>query len=496
MAPKISLLKISADASLLEHEREHAAQEFIVAADAVFFKAQGLAMLAPLHKTVFGLLEELLDDWRLLRHKAEHVMRGLMTEQKAQKQQECLDAKQEYQQALQEAQSHVHTLAEGLQTWFQKHSVNYYYKEIMQILHVQKKSKKSGSWNAFVSMEMQQMNAELPPDVPKKKVHNFIKDIAAKWNSFTDEQKRLHTEEKLITLHKTHEMHDLASHNVPISMFHDTRSTLDNIDKEIKQLHAWTGIEVLMLAVHASKEHYSSPHILTMSDCVETFKFVELTLKENLFNISMRMEAYILSGVQAVVCNYVEENIHLRSEISSLILYKLKEITNAKISRMYYQNFDLHITSKYGVVIKNWPLKTLCTPSEISSCIELKLLLEAWQTNTARFYKMTHDEFEVWEMQRVEALTRNIDGDGDVTSGSAGDLSTSTLDMSAQLVTPDTTSSVGSNAALPPTPLTTNIVNTVSGGNGSVVFVTKKTHKVRKDKGIKRKKPTTPEIIS
>ncbi|KAG6859697.1 hypothetical protein C0995_005396, partial [Termitomyces sp. Mi166 len=64
MVPKISLVKISANASLLECKC--AAQEFIVAADAVFFKAQGLAMLAPLHETAFGLLEGLLDDWHLL----------------------------------------------------------------------------------------------------------------------------------------------------------------------------------------------------------------------------------------------------------------------------------------------------------------------------------------------------------------------------------------------------------------------------------------------
>ncbi|KAG6898742.1 hypothetical protein C0995_008624, partial [Termitomyces sp. Mi166 len=64
MVTKISLLKISAAASLLEHKR--AAQDFIVAADAVFTKAQGLEMLAPLHKMVFGLLEGLLDDWCLL----------------------------------------------------------------------------------------------------------------------------------------------------------------------------------------------------------------------------------------------------------------------------------------------------------------------------------------------------------------------------------------------------------------------------------------------
>ncbi|KAG6858523.1 hypothetical protein C0995_015954, partial [Termitomyces sp. Mi166 len=65
MAPKISLLHVTADSSLLE--RKCAAQEFITAADAVFFKAQGLAALVPLHKTAFGLLEGLLDNWQLLK---------------------------------------------------------------------------------------------------------------------------------------------------------------------------------------------------------------------------------------------------------------------------------------------------------------------------------------------------------------------------------------------------------------------------------------------
>ncbi|KAG6880565.1 hypothetical protein C0995_005907, partial [Termitomyces sp. Mi166 len=64
MAPKISLLNVSSDACLLEHEL--AAQKFIVATDAVFLKAQGLATLVPLHETAFGLLEGLLDDWRQL----------------------------------------------------------------------------------------------------------------------------------------------------------------------------------------------------------------------------------------------------------------------------------------------------------------------------------------------------------------------------------------------------------------------------------------------
>ncbi|KAG6858481.1 hypothetical protein C0995_016271, partial [Termitomyces sp. Mi166 len=64
MAPKILLLTVSPDTCLLE--REYATQKFIVAANAVFLKAQGLATLVPLHKTAFGLLEGLLDDWHQL----------------------------------------------------------------------------------------------------------------------------------------------------------------------------------------------------------------------------------------------------------------------------------------------------------------------------------------------------------------------------------------------------------------------------------------------
>ncbi|KAG6870389.1 hypothetical protein C0995_013329, partial [Termitomyces sp. Mi166 len=64
MAPKILLLNVFPDACLLECE--YAAQKFIVAADTVFLKAQGLVTLAPLHETAFGLLEGLLDNWRQL----------------------------------------------------------------------------------------------------------------------------------------------------------------------------------------------------------------------------------------------------------------------------------------------------------------------------------------------------------------------------------------------------------------------------------------------
>ncbi|KAG6875652.1 hypothetical protein C0992_002942 [Termitomyces sp. T32_za158] len=423
--------------------------------------------------------------------RSQHIIHRLTTEQKARRRQERADGKATYQQALKEAQDQVHVLAEGLQVQFQKHSVNYYYEEIMQMSRLQKKRKKSGTWNAFVSIETQQMNAELPPGATKKKVHDFVGEIAAKWKLLTDDEKTQLTEEKVVALQDTRKMQDLASHNVPISAFHDTRITLDNINKEVRRLHARTGIEVLMLAVRSNKEHYNTPHLLATSEQVKTF--VELTLKENLFDITTRMEAYMLSGVQAVVQNYAEENAHLHSEISLLIMYKLKEVTSAKISRMYYNNFDVHITAKYGVIIKSLPLKTFCSPSKINSRTELNVLLNSWKTDTTQFYKMTCDKFEAWEAKRIEGLSSRSPAIGNPST-----LSTPLHPLEpATMLDTSGDSCVSPDASMPTsTLLSANILNTVSGGDGSLVFVTKKVRKPKKDKGIKRKKPVSPETVA
>ncbi|KAG6884095.1 hypothetical protein C0993_001460 [Termitomyces sp. T159_Od127] len=209
-----------------------------------------------------------------------------------------------------------------------------------------------------------------------------------------------------------------------------------------------------------------------MSELVKTF--VELTMKDNIFDIGMKMEAYMLSRVQ-------------------------KEATNTKtISQMYYHNFDLHITAKYGVVIRNWPLKTFCVPSKISFQVELNILLNAWRTDIAQFYKMSCDEFKAWKTQQFnDALTNNVNGSvGSVSNPSSAMSSSMTSAILPSTASAPTTGSHVNTDGPMPTPLPANIVNMVFSGDGAVVFVTKKPHKVRKDKGVKHKNPTNPETIS
>lgn len=71
-------------------------------------------------------------------------------------------------------------------------------------------------------------------------------------------------------------------------------------------------------------------------------------------------------------------------------------ISKNDVNRMYYKNFDEHITRKHGIVIEGWPLRTFDNPSAIGSQVELKVLLNSWQTGTTRFRIMSTEEHMAW----------------------------------------------------------------------------------------------------
>ena len=63
---------------------------------------------------------------------------------------------------------------------------------------------------------------------------------------------------------------------------------------------------------------------------------------------------------------------------------------------MIYRNFNEHITQKHGIVVEGRPLRTFDNPSSIRSQVELKVLLNAWQTGVTRFRKMTIEDHMAW----------------------------------------------------------------------------------------------------
>jgi len=70
---------------------------------------------------------------------------------------------------------------------------------------------------------------------------------------------------------------------------------------------------------------------------------------------------------------------------------------------MIYKNFDENITRKHGIVIEGWPLRTFDNPSAIGSQVELKVLLNAWQSGATRFRKMSTEEHMEWVVARADS---------------------------------------------------------------------------------------------
>jgi hypothetical protein len=103
---------------------------------------------------------------------------------------------------------------------------------------------------------------------------------------------------------------------------------------------------------------------------------------------------------------------------------------------MFYQNFDNNITAKWGIVIRNWPLPKLCSPSDVGSRNEVRVLYQAWESGTTYFQKMTEDEFNEWEDNRFKDaldqmvmqddgednnIDNNIDGEDNNINGEEGE---------------------------------------------------------------------------
>jgi hypothetical protein len=237
---------------------------------------------------------------------------------------------------------------------------------------------------------------------------------------------------------------------------------------------------------------------------------------------------------------------HLTISTQGLVLThsRLGEITKSKNAKMFYQNFDDRITANWGIVLRNWPLAKLCSPSDVGSRNELQVLYQAWESNTTHFQKLTETEFKEWEEIRFNAaMNQMVAGDDNndevdaivdpsfvpeatsvpstappltaapqptsaLNAGTAeaapqhdiGNTNENTLSPSAPMApfvdaslpavaskrqAPEGSTAETSRKKARPAPFV-SFINTVTAVDGSSVQVSKKPRKVRSDKGKKR----------
>ncbi|KAG2119868.1 uncharacterized protein F5147DRAFT_767330 [Suillus discolor] len=278
------------------------------------------------------------------------------------------------------------------------HSVDYYFKEIMQCSRLHKGTRKANKWNAFVKKEVEHHNAALSASEKHHKACELMSKICARWQEMDEDQCTIETQDVIETLTECREMKELATHNTMIHTFNDAQRTLEKIDQELMALHSHTGVEFILLSVQGDTEHWNQPHVFHMARAAE---FFDCCFKTSIGTLAFHFEGYCIAGVQGLAKTHLDEVLELKKKLSELILQKLQAAAApAQAQHMYYTNFDTNITVKYCMVLEKWPLSKFCCPGDISSCNELRVLYYAWNTNTTCFQQLSDVEFEDWENGR------------------------------------------------------------------------------------------------
>lgn len=185
---------------------------------------------------------------------------------------------------------------------------------------------------------------------------------------------------------------------------------------------------------------------------------------------------------------------------------------------MFYSNFNDHITAKYALIIEGWPLAKFVPPGQIRSRIELEQLVRAWETNTARFHKLSRDEFEAWVQQPLLAAEHAGSPDN-ATTDSCGAITVPDPEQQHEVTTPTPDAICGASRTPPatsgaekhtmpneaagtaPKRHKTGIVfsdawNVIVSASGEVIQIAKKARAPRKDKGTKCKKAAPQASVS
>ncbi|THU88292.1 hypothetical protein K435DRAFT_607629, partial [Dendrothele bispora CBS 962.96] len=255
--------------------------------------------------------------------------------------------------------------------------------------------RKVAPFQAFVRVEMKAINSTVPEGQRRKKIAECIGDIGKKWAAMSNEEQQEATSSTLKELEDSRDNRELAHHNSSISAFHDVRTTIEDAKLLLQRLNSRTGVESMLVVVRSNSEHFNPPEAWVTSERVGSF--CELAFKQTPHAIALCLEGYCISGVEGVARNYVAETVEMKKDLVKLIFEKLK-IAGGKthIPRMYYKNFDDHITAKHGIKIINWPLEKFCCPSELSTRVDIQVLRNAWESGTTFFYKMTKSEWNDW----------------------------------------------------------------------------------------------------
>ncbi|PPR04389.1 hypothetical protein CVT24_013218 [Panaeolus cyanescens] len=315
---------------------------------------------------------------------------------------------------LQDIHALIWQKAHELQQQHQNHSIDYYHRLIMQSNTARAKPRKLSQWSAFVSKEVRRRNDEAEQEEGGKRLKssNLSKELSERWAAMSAEERTAATADYIEEYERQRELATVGKHNVNLRAFHDTKRNCEQIQANCTALHARTGIQIFFIAVRSELENFNKPFFFATSSRIEDF--FNTVLNTNIADMSLRMEAYMISGVEGVTKSYAQNLVRFKSEIARLIHAKLNEAAGYIVPKMTYVNFASRMTLTHRIIVEGWPLSKFCNPSEIGSRADLELLYQSLQNNTTRFKRLDDGEYEEFCLTYQQTLPSDGADSGDM----------------------------------------------------------------------------------
>ncbi|KZT70620.1 hypothetical protein DAEQUDRAFT_737287 [Daedalea quercina L-15889] len=278
-----------------------------------------------------------------------------------------------------------------LKAKYGSHTVDRYYRAIMQQSTESVFTRAPSLWNAYQRGELARMNSELPDDALRLKLADVKNALALEWNSMTKSEKVDATKDYVKDLEVARENKKFVQHNSEKVAHGDGQKTLAKTQVTHQMLAERMGIQTTTFAVRERASQIFVPSVFATTSCLS--HFFELAMKTSIEDVTCRLEG--------IVADHIKHTKDLKAHLVELIREKLDELIKTKklkpIPRIFYTNFDKNMTLPHQVEIKGWPLKQLCCPSDIKSRTEVELVVRGFVTGMACWRYLDGDEWEVWK---------------------------------------------------------------------------------------------------
>ncbi|KAJ3727622.1 hypothetical protein C8R42DRAFT_717063 [Lentinula raphanica] len=236
--------------------------------------------------------------------------------EKLQKRKQLRERKVSYKTALLEVYDEIQNLANEVHAKFPSISVERILTDIYQSQQLKGASKEISLYSAFISAEMEATNSKIPEGQDKKKVNEMAGTIAKKWASMSKEEQVAAMKDQLVVLRERRDNKELGTwRNADISANHDTSMTVARMKEELSRLSSRTGDESVLIIVRGSMTCFHQPESYASSERAENFLSTVLNMTSA--DMALKMDAYMVLGIEGVARNQVQVLMDLKAKTSS-----------------------------------------------------------------------------------------------------------------------------------------------------------------------------------